>query len=372
MDVIDHRDEQTEMRAIRASFMRGGTSKGLFFRWEDVPEDRDAFLCAAIGSPDPNGRQLDGMGGGISSLSKAMMVRRSERDGVDVDYLFGQVAIGRAEVDYSGNCGNLTAAVGVFAVNEGLVQLPDGEGVVRMFNENTAKRIDCRLVVRNGRAAVTGDTAIAGVAGTGSAIRLDFLAPARTRSSHLVIEGQTDGIGWSFVDAANPCVFVPAAAFGLSATEMPDEIAAMGDVLDRLDVIRRAAGVAAGLAEAAGEIADAVPKVALVGPPNASRTLARETIAEEDCDLQLRMISMGQPHLAVPLTGAMATATAARLPGTVVAECARPTALDEPVRIATASGVVPAMAQVEGGEVPRASVFRTARLLMEGVVHAVC
>src|SRR5690606_30499232 len=159
--------EQVDQAGIRASFLRGGTSKGLFFRWEDLPADaaeRDRLLCGALGSPDPNGRQLDGMGGGVSSLSKAMMVRRSGRAGVDVDYLFAQVAVDAASVDYGGNCGNLSAAVGVFAVERGFVQMPDGPARVRMFNENTAKRIDCHLVVRGGRAAVLGNAGIAGVA----------------------------------------------------------------------------------------------------------------------------------------------------------------------------------------------------------------
>lgn len=373
MDAITNSDE---LRGVPATFMRGGTSKGLFFRWEDMPDDRDAFLCAAIGSPDPNGRQLDGMGGGISSLSKAMLVRRSDRDGVDVDYLFAQVTVDRPLVDYGGNCGNLSAAVGVFAVNQGYVQLPDGPGVVRMFNENTAKRIDCHLTVRAGRAAVMGDKVIAGVAGQGAAIRLDFLDPASTRTDILHVSSKLDkpACRYSFVDAANPCLFVPAADVCVNATELPADLAARTEVLDLLDEIRRAVGVRVGLGSRPQDVPESVPKIAIVGAPAASLTLSGDPIAADDCDVQVRMISMGKPHLAIPLTGAMCTAVAARLASSTVADVARPVEPGVPLRIATPSGVVPAMADVvDGADAPKvisASVYRTARVLMEGTVFA--
>ncbi len=383
MDAINSGDD---LEGVRASFMRGGTSKGLFFHWQDLPDDRDAFLCAAMGSPDPNGRQLDGMGGGISSLSKAMLVRRSGRVGVDVDYLFAQVEVGAARIDYGGNCGNLSAAVGAFAVDQGLVQLPDGPGVVRMFNENTAKRIDCHLTVRGGRAAVLGDHEIAGVAGQGAAIRLDFRDPGGARTGRLLPTGEVsqmltgpgDGFGGepgtdvpvSIVDAANPCVFVPAAALGLDAAAMPADLDAP-ETQDLLEHLRAAASVAAGLAEtpAAAVAGRSVPKIAIVGPPVPSRTLSGTGIDAEACDLQVRMISMGKAHLAIPLTGAMCVAVAARLPGSVVAGCARARGAGEALRIGTASGVVPAMAEMAGAEAASASVYRTARVLMKGIVY---
>lgn len=366
--------------------MRGGTSKGLFFRWEDMPEDpaeRDAFLCGAIGSPDAYGRQLNGMGGGVSSLSKAMMVRRSERADIDIDYLFAQVEIEADAVDYDGNCGNLSSAVGAFAVNEGLVQVPDGPATIRMFNENTRKRIDCHLVVRDGRSAVAGEERLAGVSGTGSAIRLDFLDPGGSRTGRLLsgeprydVELQ-DGLELSpsFVDAGNPCVFVDARDLGLTATELPGDIALRTDVLEALEAIRRGTGHIVGLAESPEKVPASVPKIALVGPAGKSLTIAGDTIQMTECDVQVRMISMTQPHLAIPLTGAMCTAVAARIRGTVVEALARPVAPGEPIRIGTASGVVPALAEMEIGEdgaprVARASVFRTARTLMEGIVYA--
>ena len=376
----------SEQIGIKATFMRGGTSKGLFFRWEDMPEDvaeRDAFLCGAIGSPDPNGRQLDGMGGGVSSLSKAMMVRRSDREGIDIDYLFAQVKIGQAEVDYGGNCGNLSAAVGAFAVDQGLVQLADGPGSVRMHNENTAKRIDCHLTVRDGRVAVTGDQSIAGVAGQGASIRLDFHDPGGTRTGRL-LSGEPrydvelhDGMELrpSFVDAANPCVFVDARDFGLTATELPGDIAMRPELLEALEAIRRGTGHVVGIANTPEEVPASVPKIALVGPCAQSMTLAEDTIRTADCDVQVRMISMGQPHLAIPLTGAMCTAVAACIPGTVVHGLARSVDPGKPLRIGTASGVVDAFADVECDEhghyrAVSASVYRTARTLMEGTVYA--
>lgn len=374
-----------DQAGIRASFLRGGTSKGLFFRWEDLPADvaaRDRFLCAAIGSPDPNGRQLDGMGGGVSSLSKAMLVRQSSRPGVDVDYLFAQVAVDAPVVDYGGNCGNLSAAVGVFAVDQGLVRLSEGPGRVAMFNENTGKRIDCHLTVRGCRAAVHGDAGIAGVAGQGSAVRLEFLEPGGSRTGRLLAGGPRMGvtladgrtIDVSFVDAGNPCVFVTAGALGLTGAELPAEIAAMPDVMAALDVVRRTAGVAAGLGDTPQAVPGSVPKVALVGTPASWRTLAGETLPAEDCDVQVRMISMGKPHLAIPLTGALCTAVAARVAGTVVAEVARAVAPGRPLRIGTASGVVPAFSEVadgpDGPHAQSASILRTARTLMEGTVYA--
>lgn len=375
----------SDQTGVRASFMRGGTSKGLFFRWEDVPAepgDRDRFLGAALGSPDPYGRQLDGMGGGISSLSKAMLVRRSTREGVDVDYLFAQVEVAVPAVDYASNCGNLSAAVGVFAVEQGFVQFPDGRKVVRMFNENTGKRVDCHLEVRAGRAAIVGPAEIAGVAGQGAPIRLEFLEPGGSRTGRLLANGPRFGVRLddgrtvpaSFVDAGNPCVFVVASDLGLTGTELPSELAAMPEALVALEQVRRTAGVLAGLAKQPTGVPESVPKVALVGLPAPWTTLSGETLPAEAADVQVRMISMGRPHLAIPLTGALCTAVAAQIEGTVVGELVRPVATGEPLRIGTASGVVPGFAEVartgDGWHAASASVLRTARTLMTGVVYA--
>ncbi len=377
-----------EQVSCPAVFMRGGTSKGLFFRAGDLPADgaaRDRFLLAALGSPDPNGRQLDGMGGGVSSLSKAMMVSRSARPGVDVDYEFAQISVDRPVVDYGSNCGNLSSAVGVFAVEAGLVRVPDGEARVRMFNVNTSKRVDCVFGVAAGHARVFGDAAIAGVPGTGAPIRLDFLEPGGAATGRLLPTGAPvealrlpDGttVAASIVDASNLCVFVRAGDLGVTGTELPGDLRGRTDLMARMEDIRAAAAVAAGRVATpreASEHAQASPKIALVAPAADAPTLSGR-LRRDECDLQVRMLSMGVPHLAIPLTGAMCVAVAARVPGTLVHECAAPVMEGAPLRVGHGSGVLPAAAEVRNGAdgpvAERASVMRTVRVLMEGRVFA--
>jgi 2-methylaconitate isomerase len=381
---------------VRAVFMRGGTSKAVMFRAADLPAERELWapiFLGAIGSPDPNGRQLDGMGGGISSLSKVCVIGPPTRDGADVDYTFAQVSVKDASVDYSGNCGNMSSAVGPFAVDEGLtlaVTNVAGEATVRIHNTNTRKLIVAHFPLDGGRAAVDGDFRLPGVAGSGAPVRLDFIEPGGAGTGKLLPTGNAvdtldaegvRGIEVSMVDAANPCVFVSADALGASGVEMPEELEANGELLRRLDAIRIAASLKMGIAktaEAAARI-PSIPKVAMVAPAREARTLAGERLAAEDADVTVRMISIGQPHRAVPLTGAMCLAVASRIEGTVVSRIARPSASpDDPVRIAQPSGltVVGAAVRREGarerdGErldwfAERATVYRTARRLMEG------
>lgn len=372
-----------------AVFMRGGTSKGLFFRAEDLPQDLaecDRFILGAIGSPDPNGRQLDGMGGGISSLSKVMAVSRSERKGVDVDYDFGQVAIGEPQIDRRANCGNLSAAVGAFAIASGLVQPPDGRAVVRMFNINTRKRVDCILQVSDGRARVSGDCAIAGVSGTGSPIRLDFLEPGGAGTGKLLPTGAPvdmltlpDGtsIAASIIDASNLCVFVRAADMGLTGTELPNDLRSKITTMSRLEAIRAEAAILAGVAVNAREATLAsptIPKIAMVTAATDAPTLSGEILKADDCDIQVRMLSMGVPHMAIPLTGAMCVGVAAQITGTLVQECARVNGAGDTLRVGNGSGALPVSANVsrrdDGWFAERVSVYRTARVLMEGQVFA--
>jgi 2-methylaconitate isomerase len=375
---------------LRAVFMRGGTSKALMFRASDLPADRELWppiFLAAIGSPDPNGRQLDGMGGGISSLSKVCVIGPPTLAGADVDYTFAQVSVKDAAVDYSGNCGNMSSAVGPFAIDEKIIAASGAEAVVRIHNTNTRKLIVARFALDDGRAAVDGDFRLPGVAGSGAPVRLDFMEPGGAGTGKLlptgnpadVLEVAIDGargVEVSMVDAANPCVFVEAAALGATGLEMPDELDANGELLRRLEAIRIAASLKMGIAktaEAAARI-PSIPKVAMVAPARESRTLAGETLGADDADLTVRMVSIGQPHRAVPLTGAMCLAVAARIAGTVVSRIARPLAApDEPVRIAQPSGltVVGAAVRREGDRwvAERATVYRTARRLMEGFVY---
>jgi 2-methylaconitate isomerase len=373
-------------RKFPAVFMRGGTSKAVMFHARDLPADRTLWpeiFVAALGAGDPNGRQLDGLGGGISSLSKVCVIGPPSRPDADVDYTFAQLSPKTAEVDYSGNCGNMSGAVGPFAVDEGLVRADGPEAVVRIHNTNTGKLIVSRFALDEGAAAVDGGFALAGVGGSGAPVRLEFLELGGAKTGRLLPTGNpldrldVPGLGAieaSLVDAANPCVFVRAADLGLAGTEMPEALDGRPDLLDRLEAIRRAASVAMGIApslEAAAAIGS-VPKVAFVAPPQDAPTLSGAPLAAADLDVTVRMISIGQPHRAVPLTGGMCLAVAARIDGTLVAEaCAGRER--EIVRIAQPSGVTEIGAVVvrgtDGWRAESAVVYRTARRLMDGFVY---
>lgn len=370
---------------IRATFMRGGTSKGLFFHWDDLPRDeveRDRFICAALGSPDPNGRQLDGMGGGASSLSKVMLVRPSRRPGIDIDYLFGQVAIDRLLVDRAANCGNLSSAAGVFAVREKMVHLPNGPATLAMFNENTGKRVDCHVIIEDGQAAVHGDLVIDGVAGAGSPIRLDFINPGGAGTGRLLPTGQCvdairmgcgDVVEVSIVDATNTCVFVAAKDIGLEGNEAPATLADDQQRMGWFEELRMRAGTLAGIGGHEG-VPPSTPKIAMVAPPIGSQTLEGRNLGPGDGDVQIRMISMGKPHPAIPLTGALCAAVAARIDGTVLQKVARPKQAGELLRVMHGSGVISVLGEVRQQDgvwhAQHASVMRTARVLMEGTVFA--
>ncbi len=367
---------------IPAVFMRGGSSKGVFFHRKDLPEDRarrDAIFLSVLGSPDPYGRQLDGMGGGISSLSKAVIIGPPTHPDADVDYLFAQVAVDRPLVDWSSNCGNLSSAVGPFAVDEGLVRASDGEALVRIHQVNTQRIIHARFPVRGGRAAVAGDFAMAGVAGTGARIRLDFLAPGGGATGALLptgnardtLEHEGRSYAATLVDAANACVFLDARELGLSGTESPDAIEADAALMARLDALRRLAAVRMGLAARPEEAPLAIPKVAVVAPPADYRALDGTKTAAGTHDIAVRMISMERAHRAVPLTGGMALGVACRIEGSLPHALAPPLRSDE-VRVANPSGLLSVGAEVSRRETgwfaDSAVVFRSARRLMQGAV----
>lgn len=375
--------------ALPAVFMRGGTSRAVMFHLRDLPERAawDPVFLAAIGSPDPHGRQLNGMGGGISSLSKVCILSPSQRPDADIDYTFAQVQIREAAVDYRGNCGNMSSAVGPFAVDEGLVK-PNGDtAVVRIFNTNTGKIIRSTFGLVDGRAAVDGDMAIPGVAGTGAPVRLDFLSPGGAVTGKLLPTGNvTDRLEVpevgvmevAMIDAANPCVFVRARDLGLAGNELPDTLDANATLLDRLQRIRRAAAVAMGIAtdEHAARQSNGVPAIGFVAPAMAAPTLSGETIAASDVDLTARFISNGQPHRALPLTASLCTAVAARIEGTLPfqALAAPPSGA---VRIGMPSGILTVDADVQcsasGTWVAHSGAFyRTARRLFDGRIYAPC
>jgi hypothetical protein len=325
------------------------------------------------------------MGGGLSSLSKVCVIGPPTRPDADVDYTFAQVAIRTASVDYSGNCGNMSSAVGPFAVDEAMVAANGSPAVVRIHNTNTHKIIVSSFALDDGRAAVDGDFTLPGVAGTGAPVRLDFLDPGGAGTGKLLPTGgpldqiEVPGLGRieaSMIDAANPCVFVVAGAVGMTGTEMPHELDANRGLLKRLDAIRVAASLRMGIAASVEEAGrkPSIPKVAMVASPADSRTLAGDTLSAESIDVTVRMISLEQPHRAVPLTGAMCLAVASRLEGSIVHRVTRrPLTTDEQVRIGQPSGVTVVGAAVRREDnswtAEHASVYRTARRLMDGAIY---
>lgn len=363
---------------IPAAFIRGGTSNAIVFHERDLPADRtqwDAIFLAAIGSPDPNGRQLNGMGGGISSLSKVCVVGPSSRADADIDYTFAQCAVREATVDYAGNCGNMSSAMGPFAVDEGLVDADGEEALVRIHNTNTNKIIHARFAVDEGLAAVDGVLALPGVSGTGAPVRMEFVEPGGAGTGRLLPTGnaidrlEVEGYGpveASLVDAANPGVFVAAADLGVKGNEMPADLDADTDLMARLQAIRKAGAAAMGL-----KFSPALPMIGFVAPPMDSALLSGETAPAGKGDLVGRMVSMGNIHRALPLTGTMCMAVASRIEGTVVNRAARATG--EAVRIVQPSGVIHCTAEVarENGawHAAKAGVMRTQRRLFDGYVY---
>ncbi len=386
-------------RRIRAVFMRGGTSRALFFHAADLPPDpreRDRILLAALGSPDPYGRQLDGLGGGISSLSKAVIVGPPSHPQADVDYTFAQVDVGKPLVDYKGNCGNCTSAVGPFAIDEKLVPAVEPITTVRLYNTNTKKLVVARVPVAAGEAAVEGDFELQGVPGRGARIALDFLDPGGAVTGKLLPTGhpsdtlEVSGFGAieaSLVDATNPMVFVPAKDLGLLGTESPEAVDRDVALTNRLEAIRLAGAALMGVPGS-----PSIPKVAFVAPSASCRTLDGREVAAREVDLVARVMSMGKCHRAFALTAAMCLAVAARLEGTVVWESIAPSPVSSPpvgervrarggegrgegdLRLGHPSGVLPIAAIVErdtsGAPVARqVTVYRTARRLMEGFIR---
>ncbi|NYT65635.1 PrpF family protein [Alcaligenaceae bacterium] len=372
--------------ALPAVFMRGGTSKALMVQASDLPVNQDDWaplFTAAMGTPDPYGRQLDGMGGGVSSLSKVCIIAPSQHPDADVDYTFAQVMIKEARVDYRGNCGNMSAAVGPYAVDQGLVKAQGDTATVRILNTNTQKIIHSTFAIEDGQARYDGDLSIPGVGGTGSPIKLDFVQPGGASTGKLLPTGQVQesldvpGLGTidvSMIDAANAAVFVRARDVGLTGLELPDELESRADMLELLNEIRIRASVKMGIApdlESARKIT-IVPFVCIVSPPTDNPTLSGDTVPASEIDLVARVISNGQPHRALPLTISLCTAVAARITGTIAAEALSPTAGDSALRLGMPSGILTVgaeVAQENGAWVARAgSFYRTARRLFDGQV----
>ncbi|WP_038368533.1 PrpF domain-containing protein [Bosea sp. UNC402CLCol] len=369
---------------IPAVFYRGGTSKGVFFNAKVLPQDRDTvskMLVAALGSPDPYGRQLDGMGGGISSLSKAVIIGPPTHPDADVDYTFIQIAVDQPVADWTNNCGNLSSAVGHFAVDEGFVPATDGEALVRIHQTNTRKLIHSRFQVKDGKAETQGDYTIAGVATPGSRIRLDFLDPDGAVTGKLLPTGHVvdtidlgvDGrFEVSIVDATSLIAYVEAAAFGLTGAETPDQVEATPGVMDKLEALRRRAGVLAGLGAMPEAIGLQTPRIALVSAPVAFEALDGEAFTPDQFDVATRMISMQRAHKAIPGTGGLNLGVATQIAGTIPNRLSKPANAAGEVRVANPSGLVSVGSVVHeterGWTADSAVLFRTARRLMQGEV----
>ncbi|TLX60102.1 2-methylaconitate cis-trans isomerase PrpF [Stutzerimonas nosocomialis] len=383
---------------IPATYMRGGTSKGVFFRLEDLPERarapglaRDALLLRVIGSPDPYGKQIDGMGGATSSTSKTVIVSRSSRPGHDVDYLFGQVSIDAAFVDWSGNCGNLSSAVGPFAIAAGLVdaeRVPrNGVCTVRIWQANIGKTIVAQVPIVEGQVQETGDFELDGVTFPAAEVQLEFLDPADEGdgegggamfpTGNLVDELDVPGIGTlraTLINAGIPTIFLEAEALGYTGTELQEAINGDPAALLRFETIRAHGALRMGLIASLDEAArrQHTPKVAFVAPPVGYLSSSGRNVAVEDVDLLVRALSMGKLHHAMMGTAAVAIGTAAAIPGTLV-NLAAGGGERSAVRFGHPSGVLRVGAearQVDGQwQVTKALMSRSARVLMEGWVR---
>ena len=371
---------------IPAVFVRAGTSKGLLLHTRDLPANRkqwDDLVLAAMGSPDPFGRQLDGMGGGLSSLSKVCVIGPPTRDDADVDYTFGQVLIKTAEIDWQPLCGNMSAAVGPFAVDEGLVTVPNGPTAIRIHNTNTGKVIVANFEVRDGMAEVDGLLEIPGVSGSGAPLRLDFLDPGGASTGRLLpTNNEVDildipGFGKieaSLIDSSNACVFVRASDVGMTGTESPLRIEESDLLMRHLAAIRIEASLRMGIANNAENAAkrSAIPFVAVVAPSSNSNTLSGDTTSADLVDFVARAISNGQPHRALPLGVSMCMATAARIDGSIVNQVCQLRARTSgfALRIGMPSGVLQVDANVRRigavWHVDSGSFYRTQRRLFEG------
>ncbi|MBB3643248.1 2-methylaconitate cis-trans isomerase PrpF [Variovorax atrisoli] len=382
---------------IPATYMRGGTSKGVFFRLQDLPEAaqlpgkaRDALLLRVIGSPDPYGKQIDGMGAATSSTSKAVILSKSERPGHDVDYLFGQVSIDQPFVDWSGNCGNLSAAVGPFAISNGLVdaaRVPrDGVAVVRIWQANIGKTIVAHVPMTDGAVQETGDFELDGVTFAAAEVQLEFMDPAAEEegaggamfpTGNLVDELEVPGVGRlraTMINAGIPTIFVEAEAIGYKGTELQDAINGDAAALARFEAIRAHGAVRMGLIANVGEAAGRqhTPKVAFVARSTGYTASSGKPVAAGDIDLLVRALSMGKLHHAMMGTAAVAIGTAAAIPGTLV-NLAAGGGERSAVRFGHPSGTLRVGAQaarVDGEwRVTKAVMSRSARVLMEGWVR---
>lgn len=369
---------------IPAVIMRGGTSKGAYLMLRDLPDNpvlRDQVILSIYGSPDE--RQIDGIGGADPLTSKVALITPSRRKGIDVEYTFGYVGIKDAVVDYEGNCGNILSGVGPFAIQRGLVAAQEPITKVRIFNTNTKKVIEAEIQVKDGEVVTEGDYSVDGVPGTGAKIVLNFLNSGGSKTGKLLPTGNVvdeiclrDGsrVRVSLVDAANPSVFVKAEDIGLTGTELPKDTESNPEILEIMEDIRTTAAVMMGLAKGKDQVGAAVPKVAFVSAPQDFLTINGSKVKAASVDLVARTKALTVLHKAYAATGGICVATAALIEGTVVNEVVGQQAKDSGVvRLGHPSGVLDFGIQLRkesaGLHLDKASVARTARIIMDGFVY---
>jgi 2-methylaconitate cis-trans-isomerase PrpF len=377
-----------EYERIRTTIIRGGTSKGVYLMDNELPtnpEVRDQVILSIFGSPDR--QQINGLGGADPLTSKVAIIKRSTRDDVDVDYTFGQVAIDRAFIDYNNNCGNISAGVGPFAIDEGLVRAIEPITKVRIFNTNTQKIIEAEVPVKNGKALVGGDCKIPGVPGSGAKIMLNFLDSGGSKTGKLLPTGKvkdnisiSDGscLTISIVDAANPAVFIKAKDIGLTGKEFPEEVNHDSTLLAKLEEIRSIAAEMLGFVPLRSEAtmkSPTIPKIVYVAEAEDYLTIEGKIVKAERCSFLARTMSMQKMHKAFAVTGGICTSAAALIPGTVVHEVvqsahngSRNVCLGHP------SGVMEFATEIkysQGGTVhlKNAAVARTSRRILEGLAY---
>lgn len=380
------------MRKFRTVFMRGGTSKGCLFHREDLPEDRaewDSIFLQAMGDPDP--KQIDGMGGTVSSNNKIVIIWKSDRENVDIEYLVGQVIVGKSQVDYKSNCGNMTSAVPAYAVEEGMVDIVEPMTTVRLWNANTDKyiNVDVPIDPETHTFAQDGDCAIAGVDGTAAELKVDFLNPAGAKTGRLLPTGKTldvldipghGPIEATILDVSNPLVLVRAKDIGLTGTELPSEVDANVEASALLEKIRGTAACMMGFAanlEDATEHSPAVPKVGFFTAPVTYTDMEKKTVSADSMDICARVISVFKCHKACPLTAASSIAVAAQLDGSIIQKTlGAPEPVSQTVRIGHPSGVMTMVPTVirhgedmNNAEIPGVAVQRTARRIMDGTLY---
>ncbi len=370
---------------IKATYYRGGTSKGVFFQKKDLPttdeKELNKLFLKTIGSPDPNGRQLNGMGGGVSSVSKCVIINPSERDDADVDYNFIQIAIDQPVAEWNNNCGNLSGAVGPYAIQEGIIKPKEGENKIRIYQVNTDKIIHATFNVKDGKPEIEGNYSIAGVYGEGAKVRLDYLEPGGSGTGKLLPTGNVideieinnfGKIKVSIVDAATPLIYLLAEDVGLNGTETPEELDSNIEKMEIIQKIRRKCAYMIGLSKSENEAPMNTPRIGIITSPKDYVSLDKTEIKANDQDITARMFSMGKTHKAIMGTAGVNIGVAAAIKGTIPYNIKRKDSNPLELRAGNPSGVMTAGAIIEDDNgkpfAKSAILYRTFRPLMRGEV----